>query len=502
MKRCLPILVFLYLFLPTSNSLAFEGGLIEGKSPTSSRNTYNAENLTDNNLNTYGEIYPLGNVIYEFESPVFISKVYVKYVEPKDTGQTIEFFDASNKRIFSIPSTTLDKINPYIATVDIDNVKFVKINNNNTIYRFRISEIDFYGQDYIEPIQYDEVTNLLEKHDFNSVDLSWTNPANEKISGIVIKQNGVEIKNLSPATETYRITGLSPETTYEYDVIARYSDGGESKSVTVIVTTDSEPPPLMPAGEVTKLKADTKHDRVDLSWALPESDNFKHVIIYRDMLEKNFFDKLLGVATVKAAATPIFETNGTYFNDLTVEPERKYEYTLTTMSTDKIESDGVSVTVTTPKEPDPEIEGGGHEKDPETGDFTYTWSKPNEGEVKVMVGGKLYATVPASDGKITIPAANMKYTFLGKPDVQLTPVSQDGKEGKPVSPPASGSDGGGSSGGVGPESIPFKVNDLVMTTFQIIGLLSGILLIVLAIQLTPRIIAIIKQSIKKRGMVK
>lgn len=432
---------------------------------------------------------PKSTACYVFDKPVNV------------TGYSLHSFADVRLSIEGEEGHVLDvkKEGSYKSNVKIKNATSVCLSTTDS-YERKIILFELYGEEIL-PITYDVVTDLEETHDFESVDLTWNTPENIELKNIVVKKNGVELATLNHTVRNYKVTGLNADTSYTFEVFARYSDGGLSDAVSISVKTDSKPPPPEPVEEVKDLTAKSTHERVDLSWTLPEVDNLKHVIIYRDTLKKNLFDKLLGVSTVKAADTPIFETNGTFFKDLTVQPETKYEYTLTTMSTDKIESDGVSIQVITPKEPIPEIEGGGHEKDPETGDYTYTWLKPTEGQVKVMVGGKLYKTVPAADGKIVIPAADMKFTLLGQPDVKLIPVSPDGNEGKPVSPPSGGGDGGG-TGGIGSGSLPFKPGDLMTTTFQLIGLLSGIILIALVIQLVPRIVAVIKASIAKGRAVK
>lgn len=436
-----------------------------------------------------------------FIEPININSIYVSHGSWSSTparNGTMKVFNSLNEEIGSIgfgpgnPGGHLEG-----RVFDYKDVKKIEFSSMFNVSSFSITEFNIGVFDV-----HQNISNLKASVEDRSVKLSWESLLNNtEFVGVRIYRNEDMIKELGRES-SYIDAMENYDEEYVYRVTALYRGGHETAGKSVTVKALKPPPIPEPAGEIEELKAKVTHERVDLSWQLPNSDKFEHVIIYRDTLKKNLFDKLLGVTTVKAAATPIFETNGTYFNDLTVQPETKYEYTLTTMSTEKVESDGVSVVVTTPKEPDPEIEGGGYEKDPTTGDYTFTWSKPTEGEVKVIVGGKLYKTVPAADGKIVIPAADMKFTFLGKPDVQLIPVSPDGNEGKPVSPPSGGSNGGGNGGGSSGAEMPFKANDLVMTTFQIIGLLSGILLIVLAIQLAPRIIAVIKQSIKNRGMVK
>lgn len=374
--------------------------------------------------------------------------------------------------------------------INIKNIKTIMIKNDTQNYLY-INSFEVYGL----KIDHLPVTDLrVADVNHNSAKLSWVNPDSASIKNILIKKNGQLVDTLADDKENYDLTGLESGKNYKIDVVVRYVDGIDALPTTSTLTTLKAP---VDAGDVAELSANAMHNRVDLSWILPNSNNFKHVNIYRETLKKSFFDKMLGINTVMAA-TPIFETNGTYFNDLTVQSETKYEYTLTTTSTEKIESDGVSVTVTTLKDPTPEIGGGGYDKDPDTGDYTYYWAEPKTGKVKVMVGGKLYATVQASDGKITIPSASMKFTLLGKPDVHLIPVDEDGNEGKPVKPPSGGGNGGGNGDGGGIDDLPFTGNELLKNTFDLLKLIGPYLVVALSFYLAPRFIAFIKKAVQQR----
>ncbi|PKC51834.1 hypothetical protein RhiirA1_482884, partial [Rhizophagus irregularis] len=269
------------------------------------------------------------------------------------------------------------------------------------------------------------VESLTETHTHNSVNLSWINPVPTHLEGIIIKQDGEEIVELSNTTNTYEILDLMPETTYLFEVLTKFTDG-------VIET---------PAGEVENVVVEAEPDRVNLSWDLPESENFQHVNIYRD-------------------ATKIFETNGTYFNDLTVVPQKTYEYKLTTMSDTNIESSGVTKVVEIPLPPPPIVEGGEFEKDEETGDYTFRWTAPTTGKVEIYVGGNLYATVNAADLQIVIPADDMKFTLLGDPDVKMKAIDEYGQGGEVIKPPSTD---GGTGGAIDVVEVPFSPVDLLTT---------------------------------------
>lgn len=325
-----------------------------------------------------------------------------------------------------------------------------------------------------------EVSNYKAVAEFDGVDLSWTNPTDSKFKHVIIYKNGVKLKETTDTS--FRDTDVEIGKQYAYKITSYSTQNMESEGATRSVLI----PAPKPVGEIEELTAKAKHDRVDLSWQLPESNKFKHVNIYRDELrDMAMIDKILGVKSVSAAATTkIFETNGTYFNDLTVKPETTYEYTLTTLSTEGAESNGLTEIVVTPEEPAPEIIGGDFFTDPVSGDFIYTWKKPTTGQVKVKIDGKEYKTVDAADGKIVVPKDEMKYTKLGDPLISLTPIGTNGKSGEEVKVP----------GTFDNISMPFTVREMMMAALALFGLVGGITLLFLAFKFVPKWLALLKSS--------
>ena len=483
-KKVFIALIFMLLALPAS-IMAAPGGIFDGVI-ISSNTGVPISWATDGNNNTGHNIRNSPIPVFLFDEPTHISRVYIY------GSASIRFYSDTGRKnlIKTIKSSTLKQ--DVWNDIDVENVRSIDAHNGGGASNVFLYEMDFKA---FEPIEYVPVNSIKSVATHNSIELNWTNPTEKEFRSVLIESGGEE---WSVGGKSKVFTGLEADTKYTFDVYAVYSDGKRSIGQKIEVKTKIVPDD---AGEVIDLFAMPEHNRVDLSWILPGSDNFKHVKIYRQNLKKGY---LLGVKTAKAA-TPIFETNGTYFNDLTVAAETKYEYTLTTLSVEKVESDGVSITVTTLKDPTPVIDGDGWEKDPVTGDYTYYWTEPTIGKVKVMVGGKLYATVLASDGKIVIPAKSMKYTLFGKPDVQLIPVDEEGNEGKPVKPPlggggnGDGGNGGGNGGGIGGGigELPFTGSDLMKNIFDLLKLVGPYIAVVLAIYLAPRFIAFIKKTIQQ-----
>lgn len=354
----------------------------------------------------------------------------------------------------------------------------------------RVAAIEIYGSPESEiPDSFDyPVKNVKANIDGRDITLTWTNPDSDWFNHVNIYKEGelitrVDAPNNSITLLEEHLIGYS----YEYEL--RAVDAFHNESEGVFITVEIP----IPQTEVIDLKAEPQFNRVNLSWKNPSYNDFHHVIIYRkdNVNIRNAFDNFLfGTVYADDEFKAIFETNGTYFNDLTVKPERTYQYKLTTESIDGVESDGVTITVTTPPEPPPKMGGVEQEQD-ENGDYVFKWTSPTEGTVKILVGGEEYATVPASDRQITIPKDDMKYTPLGNPDVRLVPISESGKEGSPTYP--------GTVGGGGSIKIPFTPKDVLTSAVQLFGVVGPFLLLILAIYVTRvYLIPLIRKSASKR----
>lgn len=571
MKKVIPILMALFFVLPVANVFAandYKAGLLDvvGFEIISGN-----ERMFDNDLNTYHSTDAVVHIKLDQEVDITHFFARVGYLTGSQLLRYYTFIDKNGKIILSKQETALG-YNQYFE-VNAKNIKEIKFNGvPRNIYEF-----DIFGT-VIPRAEYETILKLNEVHDYATVSLSWENPDVSDLKNIIIRRNGVVVETLNGDAETYKATGLLPNTKYDFSVVAQYSDNGMSLPVTISTTTNGAPNitdlrantthnaskitwlnptvsdfvgvtilkngekvidldksinnytatnllaeteysyevvarfaggfqsnrvPItfttlkapIGAGSVSDLIANPKYDRVDLSWTLPGSSNFKHVNIYRDeIVQTTFIDSVLGVKVAHAAATKIFETNGTYFNDLTVKPETTYKYTLTTTSTESLESDGVTATVTTPEKPKPEFEGG-FEKDPITGDFTYYWTEPSVGQVKINVGGTHYKTVSASTKKIIIPKNEMKYTLMGDPDVSMIVIDENGDESAPIKPPQNGEGSGDMLGNV---KLPLSPQDVLSSGMGLLLVICPIILLVLAFLVVPKLRKILMQSIGKK----
>jgi hypothetical protein len=348
----------------------------------------------------------------------------------------------------------------------------------NTNYSVRVAASYSYGSQtpgVTKTFKTNEVGNIKDLTDIvehNFVKFLWEKPDDIDYSGLKIFRDDVLLTTTDGSATTYTDKTVSNSTNYTYKFIAFDSKGFEATEITRSVTT-SELPPVK---NIQEVKVSTTYNRVNLSWSLPNQEGLKHVNIYRKKIEEEpgFFESMFSLSGTKvyaADSNKIFETNGTYFNDLTVVPNSEYEYTLTTQTDDERESEGVTVVAETKEEPVPVIKEPGSTVNP-SGDYVVTWSEPTKGKVKVLLDGTNYKTVDASLKQLVIPKNDMKYNILGEPKITLIPVGEYGTEGSKTFL---------NGGVVSSLKLPFDVNDLLQTIMGIIGLFGPFILLTLVI---------------------
>ena len=281
---------------------------------------------------------------------------------------------------------------------------------------------------------------------------------------------------------SYTDSDVQASTNYTYKIIAVSNANGKANGVIVTARLATK--------EIENLKAVAKDYRVDLSWKLPVYEDFHHVVVYRQQKQTVMARMMFRSAD---DFSPIFETNGTYLNDLTVEPDTKYTYKLTTVNTSDDETDGITLDVQTQK---PIISGSSVVEDPtapptqENKPYVVSWGAPVKGEVKIMIGGTLYATVPASQKSITVPFANMQFTSTGQPDVKIVAVAPNGTESEPTSPL-----------GTAMLDNVFTASNVLTAAVALLSVVGGLLLLRLSFVIVPKLISIITNSIGKKEAV-
>lgn len=472
----------LVLLVPGLNAFAadsfnYEQGVMDNPQLIKS-NTFPA-NLTDNSSSSGSILYGGNDWTVTFSKPLDIKGFYVTGYS--DSNVRVIFRNSSGVIAYDGPRT-----GSAYKSINADQILSVTLKNNSSART--MNEVDFFtAENVIDLTPPGEITALNFSETHENIRFTYELPTDTDFSQVEIyKDNeflGTTEKNF------YTVNGLEAETLYNFKFVTVDVRGNKSVGITQQVTTQEIPPE--PVADISNLEVKPTHERIDISWKLPESDKLKHVNIYRDLItEISLLDKMLGITVASAeASTKIFETNGTYFNDLTVEPETSYEYTLKTLSVDGVESDGITTTVKTLEAPPPKIIGGDYEKDPATGDFVYSWTEPTEGQVKVFLDGTEYKTVDSAAKKIVIPAAEMKYNSFGEPLLSLQPIGTNGKIGETVE----------TGSAIKDMALPFGPLDLLKSGNGLLMVIGGFLLLALSFLLVPRLIRMIKRALGKES---
>lgn len=486
LKRLIPLVLLFSLLLPLSSVFASTGGLLFGK-------TIIGGNALNNTFQTYPTAITDGDSStavgtnsgqkmfwYKFDRAATITDYKLHYFDSAGpaggvtlNNSTIKLYNSAGTVIRTI--TNANGTNVKTALTSTSNVYYVSVENTESYTRY-VAEFDVFGT--LALVVTTNVTNFVASNiTTTGTNLNWTNPTDSNFNGSKIYQNNALIAMLDKTISSYSVSSLSPGTEYTFKITSINPDGTETTGTTTTVKT------IELIKEITELKVETEYNRVNLSWNVPEQTIFKHVNIYRTEVQRSGLFSSLAATTAYAAEeeTKIFETNGTYFNDLTVQPETSYEYTLTTQSTDGQESEGVTVEATTEAEPIPVMSGLDYTIN-ENGDYVYTWTEPTKGTVKAIINGTEYISVPASEGTLTIPKEDIKLTGFGDPETSFQPYGEYGAEGKVYR-----------MQGKSIQS-PFGVNDLMLSTMSLLKLVGPFILLGLSFLLVPRFRKLIRQA--------
>ena len=365
----------------------------------------------------------------------------------------------------------------------------------NTTYNIRITTFDTSSNESdgittsVKTLPPPDVTNLNLFPSAYSILAQWINPDDSGFIGNDLYLDGKFITSLDKNATTYTFTDLSPNTSYTVKIVSKYNGGYSSSGQTATAKT------TIPVEDVTNLQADAKYDRVKLSWTKPDSEFFHHVKIYRKKIEQqSFWDQLFGATAVSAATTsdsytPMFETNGTYWTDLTVTPKTTYSYKVTSVNIEGKESQGVTIETTTPSEPVPVLTGVTTTQN-QNGDYVITWTSPTKGSVKVLIDGKDYTVVDAARQQVIIPKKDMKLNFFGGYDAKLMPIGEFGTEGQAVQVPA-----------VQGKTIEFPIlfDDFMKTVVNILSWAAPLILVSLVFVFLRPFIAFLRKTIFVKG---
>lgn len=171
------------------------------------------------------------------------------------------------------------------------------------------------------------VTALVATPGSTSMALTWANPAQASLTGVMIRRApgatppasasaGVEVADaVAPAT-SFTDTGLAPGTTYSYAVFAHDSTPSFAAGATVTRTTLAVP------GPVTDLRASPDSTRIALSWTNPSEASLAGVMIRRALGATPPVSASAGAEVADA------DNTATSFTDTGLTPGTTYTYAL------------------------------------------------------------------------------------------------------------------------------------------------------------------------------
>lgn len=295
----------------------------------------------------------------------------------------------------------------------------------------------------------------------------------------------------------YTLTNLEPGKTYKLNV-SRTVDGMESAlSQPLFVktytkeewSTHPDNPEYVP--DVKNLKGIEHSSSIKLSWINPEFERFSHVNIYRKNLDENKIGAIeeffLGKAVyANEDYVKMFSTNGTWWEDHTVQKSKSYEYLVKVEDTNQKESKGVTIKVTA-QTPPPKPPEDMNIIDGEDGNGKYLlieWS-PVENAVHyeiIIDGGEPIIVYP--------PQTSYKYYHDGtkdKFDVQIVVVGEDGLKSPPKRPPV-----------FRDVDWNITVGELIKNTLDYIMLFKEFVLLGIVLILAPMLVAFFKRILRNR----
>ncbi len=329
MKKILIITMAIFMLLPITNAFASPVGYFDTNS-YGATGTSNIATLYDNN-NTTGigvSGYGAYTTLAVLSNPIDIEQIY--WAGIVNTNVKLYFYDNANSIIKIIATTTLTSGSLNVVT-PILNVSSIKVLNSAS-GPYSVNEFDVLTA--TPQVQHNPVTNLTETHNHNTVNLNWTNPNVAEFIGTTIKQNGVEVAQLANNTSGYSINNLSAETTYNFEVIARYSDSVDSTSESIQVVTEPIPIDDTAPSDISSVLVEQTDTTSSFIYSLPIDTDFSHLDIYRN-----------------GALLKTGHTLNT-FDDVALVPNTSYVYKFVSVDASGNQSNGYTQTVLTNAEVD------------------------------------------------------------------------------------------------------------------------------------------------------
>lgn len=129
------------------------------------------------------------------------------------------------------------------------------------------------GVSYNQDIIVDKIKNLnTYGKTSTTITLSWNEPDNVYgLSEYVIYKNGKELDTVKYGKNGYTVTGLSFNKVYGFKVSARYSNGVESKPISINSRTDKEDKDIIISKPKNIASSDITENSFKLGWEDPEN---------------------------------------------------------------------------------------------------------------------------------------------------------------------------------------------------------------------------------------
>lgn len=357
MKRLLSIFVvaiFIVFLIPLGNVFAeeydYKNGLLDDDELIL-ENTLPIISY-DNDRETKVDSAQLFNTKIIFNYPVHLTGMYLDSYFRYNFARMIIHFDNGDIQEYEIKPINIRDNYITLNYYDVITITFLEVTTGVDIY-----EIDFFGtyeKDEPLPNIPNDINNLIFEVTTDTATFNYDLPIDEDFSHVNVYFNN-EVYQTTDTT--FILENLSPNTDYEITFKTVNTEGIESLGTTVNFKTDDLPPqPPIEETDIHNLKAEVSAERVDLSWNNPKTDKFEKAIIYRATLTSNqqtsFLDYFKPLKVHADELKPIFETNGTTFADLTIQPEQRYQYKVTALIDGK-ETEGATVTTDPIPKPPP-----------------------------------------------------------------------------------------------------------------------------------------------------
>ena len=222
-----------------------------------------------------------------FSMPMYIENFYIK----KGWYST----SASPKMILRIyrddKETEIIEVNDAVVGTDlilsIDMYSVTRIELTKSISTIMGDFIGFNG--YLSPEIIPEIINYSVEVDKYTTLINWDDPEFD-VYGYQIEFN--DSTNIV-SDNYYEITNLKPNT--DYEAFIKVIDKEMNMSEGIKIEFKTMKLEKQDIEEVKEVNAEASHDRIDLSWSLPETEYFEHVNIYRKSVSEVQTFSLLSV---------------------------------------------------------------------------------------------------------------------------------------------------------------------------------------------------------------